>query len=174
MRDEVDGRRRRFVRVATMSDPSVTPLAVTVSRPERVFPTLTPAQVSRMASHGQRRPATAGDVLIEVGDKGVPIFVVVSGELQTLRPTDRGEMLIVSYHAGQFSGEANMISGRRALGRLRVSKSGEVIQLDHEQLRAVIQTDAELSEILMRAFILRRMELIAQNMGDVVVIGSTH
>jgi thioredoxin reductase (NADPH) len=127
-----------------------------------------------MASHGKRRSATAGDVLIEVGDQGVPIFVVVSGELQTLRPTDRGETLIVSYRAGQFSGEANMVSGRRALGRLRVSESGEVIQLDHEQLRAVIQTDAELSEILMRAFILRRLELIAQNMGDVVVIGSTH
>ena len=80
----------------------------------------------------------------------------------------------MSHQAGQFSGEANMISGRRALARLRVSEPGEVIQLDREQLLALIQTDAELSEILMRAFILRRLELIARDLGDVVVIGSTH
>jgi thioredoxin reductase (NADPH) len=127
-----------------------------------------------MAAHGRRRATTRGEVLVEVGDKAVPVFVVVSGEVQALRPTDRAETLIVSHHPGQFSGEANSISSRRALGRLRVSEPGEVIQLDHEQVLALIQTDAELSEILMRAFILRRLELIAHGLGDVVVIGSTH
>jgi len=156
------------------SDPSLGPLSVTLSRPDHVFPTLTPEQVSRIAAHGRRRLTTGGDVLVEVGDRAVPVFVVVSGELQTLRPTDRGETLIVSHHAGQFSGEASTISGRRALARLRVSEPGEVIQLDREPLLGVIQTDAELSEILMRAFILRRLELIARHLGDVVVIGSGH
>ena len=65
-------------------DPALTPLAVTVSRPERVFPTLTREQVSRIASHGRRRSTTHGDVLVEVGDKAVPIFVVVVGELQAV------------------------------------------------------------------------------------------
>jgi thioredoxin reductase (NADPH) len=160
--------------VTDIRDAAVTPVAVTVSRPDRVFPTLTPQQVARIAAHGRPRPTTRGEVLVEVGDKAVPVFLVVSGEIQALRPTDRGETLIVSHHAGQFSGEANMISGRPALGRLRVTESGQVIQLDHEQLLAVIQTDAELSEILMRAFILRRLELIAHDLGDVVVIGSAH
>ena len=113
-------------------------------------------------------------MLVEVGDKVVPVFVVVSGEIQALRPADEGDTLIVSLQARQFSGEANMISGRRALTHLRVSEAGEVIQLDREQLLTLIQTDAELSEILMRAFILRRLELIARHLGDVVVIGSGH
>jgi thioredoxin reductase (NADPH) len=152
----------------------VTPLSVTVSRPDRVFPTLTPEQVSRIAGHGRRRLTTRGEVLVEVGEKAVPVFVVVSGELQAVRPTDRGETLIVSLQARQFSGEASMITGRRALVRLRVSEPGEVIQFDREQVLALIQTDAELSEILMRAFILRRLELIAHDLGDVVVIGSAH
>ena len=60
------------------------------------------------------------------------------------------------------------------MARIRVSEPGEVIELDREQLLALVQTDAELSEILMRAFILRRVELIARDLGDVVVIGSTH
>ena len=156
------------------ADPALTPLAVTVSRLDHVFPTLTPEQVARMASHGRRRSTIRGDVLVEVGDKPVPVFVVISGELQAFRPAAAGDTLIVSLQVGQFSGEATMISGRRALTRLRVSKAGEVIQLDREPLLALIQTDAELSEILMRAFMLRRLELIARHLGDVVVIGSAH
>ena len=152
-------------------DPS---LAATVSNPERVFPTLTPEQIARIATHGRRRSTTRGEVLVEVGEKVVPFFVVVTGEVEALGPSETAETLIVRLRAGQFSGEATMISGRRALARLRVSESGDVIQIDREQVLALIQTDAELSEILMRAFILRRIAFIARDLGDVVVIGSTH
>ena len=156
------------------SDSPPTPLAGTIARPDRLFPTLTPQQVGRIAAHGRRRLTTRGELLVEVGDRSVPFFLVVSGEVQALRPTDTAETLIVSHRPGQFSGESSILSGRRALGRLRVSEPGELIQLDREQLLSLIQTDAELSEILMRAFILRRLELIARDLGDVVVIGSAH
>jgi thioredoxin reductase (NADPH) len=156
------------------TDSSPTPLAVTVSRPDRIFPTLTPPQLARIASHGRRRSTAPGEVLVEVGDRPASFFAVLSGEVQVVRPGATAETLIVSHRAGQFSGEASMISGRRAIGRLRVSEAGEVIQLESPQLLALIQTDAELSEILMRAFILRRLELIARDLGDVVVVGSMH
>jgi thioredoxin reductase (NADPH) len=155
-------------------DRSLTPLAAAVSRPERVFPTLTQAQITRIAPHGRRHPTTAGDVLVEVGQRPVPFFVVLSGEIQVLRPSPGGEALIVTHRAGQFTGEGNMLTGRRALARTRVSEPGEVLELEHEQLLGLIQTDAELSDIFMRAFILRRIELIAGGYGDVVLIGSTH
>ena len=156
------------------SNPAPTPLDATSSSPDHAFPTLTAQQVSRIEAHGQRRATARGDVLVEAGDRAAPMFVVLRGELQALRPTDTAETLIVSHHAGQFSGEGNMITGRRAIARLRVSEPGEVIQLDREPLLALIQTDAELSEILMRAFIQRRLGLIARDLGDVVVIGSLH
>jgi thioredoxin reductase (NADPH) len=130
--------------------------------------------MARIAARGRRRPIARGEVLVEVGDHDVPFFVVVSGEVQALRPTGATEILIVAHGPGQFSGEAIMITGRRAMGRLRVSEPGEVIQLEREQLLTLIQTDAELSEILMRAFMLRRLELIAHEFGDVVVLGSAH
>jgi thioredoxin reductase (NADPH) len=134
----------------------------------------TAAQMARIAAHGRRRSIIRGEVLVEVGDKGVPFFVVVSGEIQILRPSTTSDTLIVAHAPGQFLGEGNMITGRRALVRAFVSESGEVIELDRQQLLALVQTDAELSEILMRAFILRRSELIAAGLGDVVLIGSTH
>jgi len=139
-----------------------------------LFPTLTAAQIERIAAHGRRRAVTRGEVLIDVGTKVVPFFVVVSGELEVLGPAAGGDTLIVTHKGGQFSGESNLIAGRRSLARVRVSEPGEVIELSREQLLALVQTDAELSEILMRAFILRRLELIARDLGDVVVIGSMH
>jgi thioredoxin reductase (NADPH) len=155
-------------------DPPLPLVSTAPSHAERLFPTLTSTQIARIATLGRRRPIVRGEVLVEVGDNDVPFFVVVSGEVQALRPTGATEILIVAHGPGQFSGEATMITGRRAMGRLRVSEPGEVIQLEREQLLALIQTDAELSEILMRAFMLRRLELIAHELGDVVMVGSAH
>jgi thioredoxin reductase (NADPH) len=156
------------------SDPQPPSGSAPPSHPDHVFPTLTSAQIRRIATHGRRRTIARGDVLVEVGDRPAPFFVVISGEIQVVRPSDATETLIVTHRPGQFSGEGTMITGRRAIGRLRMSEPGEVIELSREQLLALVQTDAELSEILMRAFILRRQELIARDLGDVVLIGSMH
>ena len=113
-------------------------------------------------------------MLVEAGDQVVPFFVVTSGQVEIVRPSGAVETLIVVHAPGQFTGEVNMISGRRALFRARVREAGEVIELTREQMVALVQTDAELSEILMRAFILRRVELIASGLGDAVLVGSVH
>jgi thioredoxin reductase (NADPH) len=141
---------------------------------DHLFPTLTPAQIQRIAAHGRRRTVARGEVLVEPGAKVVAFFVVIRGAIQVLQPTEAGDVVIVTHGPGQFSGEGNMITGRRALSRLQVSEEGELVELTREQLLALVQTDAELSEILMRAFILRRLELIARDLGDVVLIGSVH
>jgi len=141
---------------------------------EKLFPQLTDAQIARIASLGRRRPIARGDVLMDAGDRSLAFFVVLSGEIQALRQSGDGETPIVALRAHQFSGEANVLTGRRAIARLRVSESGEVLELNRDQLLGLIQTDAELSDILMKAFILRRAELINQHFGDVVLIGSMH
>jgi thioredoxin reductase (NADPH) len=141
---------------------------------DHLFPTLTPAQIQRIAAHGRRRTVARGEVLVEPGAKVVAFFVVISGAIRVFQPAEAGDVVIVTHTPGQFSGEGNMITGRRALSRLQVSEEGELVELTREQLLALVQTDAELSEILMRAFILRRLELIARDLGDVVLIGSVH
>jgi thioredoxin reductase (NADPH) len=141
---------------------------------ERVFPTLTPAQVERIAAHGRVRQIRPGEVLVQPGDQIVPFFVVTSGGVEIVRPSSANETLVALYGPGQFTGEVNMLSGRPALLQVRASESGEVIEVDREQLLALVQTDSQLSEIIMRAFILRRVELIAHGLGDVVLLGSNH
>jgi thioredoxin reductase (NADPH) len=113
-------------------------------------------------------------VLVKQGDTSVPFFVVITGELQVVRPSGAYETLFTVNDSGQFTGEVNTLSGRRSLVQMRATNPGKVIELDHQQILTLVQTDAELGEILMRAFILRRTELIAAGVGDIVLIGSIH
>jgi thioredoxin reductase (NADPH) len=149
-------------------------LPITSSRIEQIFPKLTPAQISRIAARGHKHSMEGGEVLYEQGHSAAPFFVVVSGELEVVRPSVPVETLVTVYEPGQFTGEVGTLSGRRSLFRVCATKPGKVIELDRQQMLALIQTDAELGEILMRAFILRRVELIAAGVGDVVLIGSTY
>jgi thioredoxin reductase (NADPH) len=91
-----------------------------------------------------------------------------------VRPSVPVETLVTVYESGQFTGEVGTLSGRRTMFRVRATKPGKVIELDRQHMLTLIQTDAELGEILMRAFILRRVELIAAGVGDIVLIGSTY
>src|SRR5947208_6446828 len=123
---------------------------------ERMFPTLTPAQIKRIALHGQMRSIGAGEVLVEAGARVVPFFVVTAGRVEVIRPSGSTETLVAVHGPGQFTGEVNMLSGRPALVRSRAGESGEVIELDREQLLALVQTASDLSEPIRLDFLLLR------------------
>ncbi len=91
---------------------------------DRIFPTLTPAQIARIAAHGSLRAVQGGEVLIEAGDQAWPFFVVTAGRVEVVRPSGTTEMRFMVYGPGQFTGEVNMLSGRRALARVRAAESG--------------------------------------------------
>jgi len=141
---------------------------------ERMLPTLAQAQLDRLAAHGRSRSIQAGEVLVEPGQQIVPFFVVTEGQVEVVRPSGGVETLLVLYGPGQFTGEVNMLSGRPAIHRVRARQSGKVIEVARERLLALVQTDSELSELIMRAFIVRRVGLIAHGLGDVVLLGSNH
>jgi len=141
---------------------------------EQVFPTLTPDQIQRICAHGRLRRVAAGEVLQKVGAPIGYFYVVKSGSLEGLQPMENGETTFRIISAGQFTGEVSLLSGRPALVTLRVRDAGEFIELEREKLLGLVQTDAELSEIFVRAFLLRRVALLSGGYGDVVLVGSNH
>jgi thioredoxin reductase (NADPH) len=155
-----------------VSESPIPPALSATARGAQMFPVLTAAQCARIAAHGRRRATVQGEVLYDVGAMPLPFIVVVSGEIELLHPAEPTDTLIQTLGAGQFTGEFNLLAGRRALARARVREAGEVLELSREQLQLLIQTDSELSEILMRAFILRRVALMERGLGDVVLVGS--
>lgn len=138
------------------------------------FPVLTADQVDRIRPLGKQRKVHAGEILFEPGESGMPFFVLLSGGMEIVQPGLRGEEVIVRYEARQFSGEVSMLTGRRSLSRARVTADGEFLELPAEGVRALIAKDPELSDIFMRAVILRRVILIKQGQGNVILLGSQH
>jgi thioredoxin reductase (NADPH) len=155
---------------------TVNTLAIPLTLEERIdqiFPTLNSEQIARIAARGRKRQIQAGEILLDVGGH-VRFFLVTAGTIDIFSVVGLSESLVVTLQPGQFTGEVNLLSGRRGLTRIRAREAGEVIELEREELLDLLQTDTELSDMVMRAFILRRIELIAHGIGDAVLVGSTH
>ncbi len=144
------------------------------STPSEMFPVLTSAQQARILAHGQRRNVEQDEIVVELNQHVTKVFFVVSGQLRVLQVSNNQERVVAICNPGMFTGELNVLSGRRGLVRIRATEKSELIEMDREALQALVETDSELSDIFLRAFILRRLELIAREAGDIVLIGSTH
>jgi thioredoxin reductase (NADPH) len=161
------------VSTAAVGDDAV-PEGINVPRRAQAYPGLTPAQIARLQRYGHRVATAAGQILINPGDRVRTMQVVLAGSIEVLQPGLQEEKLLVLHQPGNFTGEMSTLRGIGSVVRIRVREAGEVLEINDEQLRIILQTDAELSEIFMRAFILRRVNLIATQSGDVVLIGSAH
>ncbi len=144
------------------------------ARRDQMFPTLSAGQLARLQRYGKRRPIRAGEILAEPGDRGLPMWVVLSGSIEVIQVGIAGETTVVTHKAGGFTGEMSTLRGISAMMRMRVGGDGEVLEIDEKCLRTIVQTDSELGELFLRAFILRRVGLIESHAGDVILLGSSH
>jgi len=153
---------------------SMLPSINTPDRQAEAFPVLTPAQIDRIRPYGTARKVRAGEVLYESGALGMACFVVLSGKLEIVMTQLSGQHVFVTYGPGGFSGEMVMISGARSLSSARAAEPGEFLEVSADALHSLIARDAELSDIFMRAFIQRRLALVTEGMGNVVILGSRY
>jgi thioredoxin reductase (NADPH) len=140
----------------------------------QAFPILTAAQINRVRAGSKVRQVKKGEILFEPHDTNVPFVVLLSGSMEIVQSGLAGETPVATHAAGEFTGEMTMISGRRSLVRGRVTEDGEFLELSGEGLRSLVAKDAELSEIFMRAFILRRLALVNRGQGNMILMGSLH
>jgi thioredoxin reductase (NADPH) len=139
-----------------------------------MFPALDDAAIDRMRPAGHERAFHAGEILLEQGEASSRLFVVLEGTIEAVHPAADGEQLIAVHEVGGFTGEISMLAGMPSLVRTRARSAGRVLEIDRAGLRALISSDSELSDTLMRAFLLRRGGLISTGQGDVVLLGSRH
>jgi thioredoxin reductase (NADPH) len=155
-----------------MSD---TPLAPPAGdRRHQAFPVLDDLQFKVLESYGQRRSYRAGEVLFSEGDRHAPMFVLLAGHVTVERNTIDGPHQLAIHGPGAFTGEVGTLAGRGAIATARAVDDTEVIAIDEDALRQLVVAEADLSELIMRAFILRRVALIEDKCGGTILIGSTH
>src|SRR5829696_614816 len=142
-------------------------------RHEQTFPTLTPHEIERMRRFGETRAYKSGEALFETGKVGPGMFVVLSGHVAITQRDGLGHVTpVIDQGPGQFLAEIGQLSGRVALVDGHAEGEVETLLIPPDQLRALLVAEAELGERIMRALILRRVNLIQGGVGGPVLIGS--
>jgi thioredoxin reductase (NADPH) len=142
------------------------------SRRAQAFPRLSDHDVDRMARFGERRTYVNGERLFVAGEPGPGLFVVLSGEVAVTHRDGFGHDLpVIDQGPGEFLAEVGQLSGRPSFVDGRARGPVEVLLIPPERLRAVLVAEAELGERIMRALILRRVNLIETGGGGPVLIG---
>jgi thioredoxin reductase (NADPH) len=144
------------------------------ARRGQMFPQLPPHVVARIAADGTERTFEDGAIVFERGDTNVPFYVVLEGALEVVHPSGGVEEPVNVHQERGFTGELSVLAGRPALVRGRAKGRLRVLRVESDRFLSLLQTDAELSEMAMRAYILRRIGLFVAGFGDVTVVGSSH
>ena len=142
------------------------------TRSHQAFPTLSPAEVDRLRAFGAIRSFAAGDHLVRHGEADHGLTVILAGEVDILAPEAGASHLIVRHHAGAFMGELAQLTGRPALVDAVAVTEVEAIDIPPERLRAVLVSEAELGERIMRALILRRVGLLESGAGGPIILAA--
>lgn len=150
-------------------------MSIIETRRDQVFPVLTPAQVAaaRRFAAGEPKVFAPGETLFAVGERNAPAFLVLSGRIEVIRRDGAGhETPITAHGPGQISGETSQLGSGASLAEGRAGPEGcEVLIFDGPHLRVLIVGSAEVGEIVMRAFILRRTALISDGGAGSVLVG---
>src|SRR5690349_13987207 len=129
-------------------------------RDETMFPRLTADQIARLRSFGRCRSFAPGELIFDHGEIKRGFYILISGQIEILSPSGKGEQLVALHDSGEFTGELDMLTGRNSLVRARAASRSDVLEIGLADLRRIVQADAEIGEILLRAFLRRRAWLI--------------
>ena len=141
----------------------------------RTFPRLNAEMVARVAAYGAEQTLPRGTLLFERGHRGVDFFLVVEGAIEIFDLDAHGERCVFTVHRKhQFAGEVDLFSERRALVSARTGADSRVLRIGNSEFRRLVVGEPDIGEIIMRAFILRRVGLIEHGHGGVVLIGPGH
>jgi thioredoxin reductase (NADPH) len=142
------------------------------TRHDQMFPTLDPAEIERVRRFGKLRAFVRGERLASVGQAGVALSIILSGEVEVTRyDSAHNATSIVTHGPGAFLGELAQLSGRPALVDATARAPVEALIIPPDQLRALLIAEADLGERIMRALILRRVGLLETGAGGPVIVG---
>jgi len=144
-------------------------------RQAQTFPKLAREQIERIAKFGETQDYPAGTELFRRGQRGVDFYVVIHGSVEITDPgTVGGEQTIHVHRDRQFTGELDLFNNREILVSGHTGQDSRIIRVPRAVFPRMIEAEPDIGEIIMRAFILRRVGLMRYSQGGVVLIGSSH
>src|SRR4051812_26159848 len=148
------------------------PQSVIATRRDQMFPKLELAEIERLRRFGETRAFAAGEAIVEIGDSGHGLTVILAGEVEVSQHDESGQrQSIVTHGPGAFMGELAQLSGLPSLVDAYALSAVQALSIPPERLRAVLVAEAEVGERIMRALILRRVGLLETGGGGPVIVG---
>ncbi len=143
-------------------------------RDGQIFPRLSAEMAARAAAYGTTETVQAGTILFEQNRRGVDFFLVLAGAVEVFATGGDGERIVTTHHAGQFTGELDLLNDRETLVSARAAQPSTVARISRVAFRRLVAEEAEIGEIFMRAFILRRVGLVMHGTGGATLVGPQH
>jgi thioredoxin reductase (NADPH) len=143
-------------------------------RREQTFPELSDAHIERAVAFGSVETLPCGTILFERGAHSVDFFIILEGHVEIVEfDPARGGLprRVVMQGPREFTGELHHFNDRKILVTGRTASDGRVARLTRAQFRRMMIAEPDIAEIVMRAFILRRVALVLHEHAGVVVIG---
>jgi thioredoxin reductase (NADPH) len=136
---------------------------------------LTDAQLAVLRRYGTEREVAAGEVLFQPGDADYDFNVVLEGKVDIVGGTPDQPVVVITHGPRRFVGELNLITEQRAFMTARVQEAGRVLAISRPELRHLLATESELSDVIMAALIARRRTLRdGEGVGSLQVLGSRY
>ena len=146
-----------------------------MAREAQTFPLLDPGMIDRVARYGSEERFAAGAPVFSRGERSVDFFVVLDGSIEIfdIDADDRPQVFAI-LRQRQFAGELDLFNERQVLVSARAGEPSVLLRVRRADFRRMVSTESDIGEIVMRAFILRRVGLIRHVHGGVVVVGPAH
>ena len=145
------------------------------ARTTQVFPVLESEMVDRIRNFGNPETIEAGTVLFVRGSRLADFFVVLDGEIGIYRAGDRGapvEQVLTVFSTGQFTGELDHLRAQAPLVSARAITKARVLRVPAADVRRLMAAEPDIAEIMMRAFILRRMGVVHNGDAAITLLGA--
>jgi len=156
------------------ADPGLDP-SDPYARQAQTFPVLSEALTARVKAFGSEEDFPDGAMLFERGERSVDFFLCLKGNIEILETDDAGARHIVHRHVpGQFTGELDLFNDRKILVTGHAAPGSRVVRVKRPDFRRMIAAEPDIGEIIMRAFILRRVGLMLHGQGGVTLVGPGH
>jgi len=146
-----------------------------MNRREQTFPHLNEDMAARLVKYGVEEVVPEGTMLFRRGERRVDYFFVIEGCVEVYDFHEDGSRNIFVVHGpNQFTGEVDLLSERQIMVNGRAGAETRLVRIDPLHFRKLISGEPDIGEVIMRAFILRRVGLIQSGQGGVVLAGSAH
>ena len=145
------------------------------AREAQTFPRLSEDMSARVAAYGTEERLPKGTDVYSRGQRGVDFFLVIEGSIEIFEFDEHSHPKVVTLHGEhQFTGELDLFNNRQILVSARAGVDSRVVRIKRPDFRRLVAAEADIAEVIMRAFILRRVGLIRHSQGGVVLIGPNH